>query len=161
VVLAVWSLVMLVTFDKVTARPRRAVLGWLRARRHRQLYVDSLRGRCVCGWEVTVHGTQIRENNWVEPLPPGVDVPAAVAERLAAHVTDEQVTDRGWLDWLVTCSYCVAMWISVPVAGTAVLWADNRVWQATMLALGARAGAGALSAQLTPPDEADIEPGTP
>ena len=63
--------------------------------------------------------------------------------RDARHGRDED--QPGALAYLVTCDWCVSMYLALPVAVVAIWWGDNRVVLAILLALTASAFAGNMA----------------
>jgi hypothetical protein len=68
------------------------------------------------------------------------------------HPLRERVAARfgpdGNVAYLVSCPWCLSVWLAGPVVAVAVAWPDNRVVQAVMVALAASHVAGLLIAEL-------------
>ncbi len=50
-----------------------------------------------------------------------------------------------WLGYLITCDWCLSIWLAPPVAALMVIWGDNRLVLAALFALAASALTGLLS----------------
>ena len=79
---------------------------------------------------------------------------ALATYRLTRLVTADKITeplriwvlDRSeWAGYLVTCDWCLSIWISPPVALCAVLWGDNRLVLVVLVWLAVSAVTGVLS----------------
>jgi hypothetical protein len=68
------------------------------------------------------------------------------ADRIAEPVRNWVVErNPGWAGYLVTCDWCLSIWVAPWPAVAAVLWPDNRAVLAALLALSASAVTGLLS----------------
>lgn len=74
--------------------------------------------------------------------------------RLTRLITGDEITrpireaafDRSrWFGYLVSCDWCLSIWIAPLVATPVVIWSENRFVFAVMLALALSAVAGLLS----------------
>jgi hypothetical protein len=79
---------------------------------------------------------------------------ALATYRLTRLVTADKITEpvRGWVvdrsawaGYLVTCDWCLSIWVAPPVALCAVLWGDNRLVLVVLLWLAVSAVTGILS----------------
>ena len=50
-----------------------------------------------------------------------------------------------WFSYLVTCSWCLGLWVAAGVAAGAYFWAEQRWWLAVGLAASASSVTGLLS----------------
>ena len=81
-------------------------------------------------------------------------VAALATYRLTRLVTADKITepirtwvmDRSqWAGYLVSCDWCLSIWIAPPVALCAILWGDNRLVLVVILWLALSAVVGLLS----------------
>jgi hypothetical protein len=88
------------------------------------------------------------------PTPLLLVVAALATYRLTRLVTADKITeplrlwvlDRSqWAGYLVTCDWCLSIWIAPPVAVCAVLWGDSTVVAIGLCALAFSAVTGVLS----------------
>lgn len=78
---------------------------------------------------------------------------ALATYRLTRLVTTDSITlplrirleARPFVGALVTCPWCLSVWLAPAVAGVAVAWPDNRVILAGLVALSASAVTGMLA----------------
>ncbi len=55
------------------------------------------------------------------------------------------VTRSRWLGYLVTCDWCLSIWVAPAPAVAVVLWPENRIIWGALIALSASALTGLLS----------------
>lgn len=162
--LAVYRLTLLVTADRITRKPRRAILGWLNRRAHHLAESSDLVAarsyRCSCGWGVArLEGYPATAATVDEPLPSvlaAIDLPRDGIVDLAAtyrsHVADH-ADDVGRFGSLLTCPWCVSVYLGAVGAAVWAWWpAGPWYWPALALALSGFTG---LAASLGSPHDGD------
>lgn len=161
--LAVYRVTLLVTADRITRAPRRAVLGWLRKRAHHLADHDThlalaRRIRCSCGWQIErLEGYPDVAALIAEPIPSaldGVDLPrdgvAALEPVFRSHVEDHH-DDVGRWGYLLTCPWCVSIYAGLVAAGVWAAWPNGWwYWPGLVLALSGFSG---LAASLGSPQD--------
>lgn len=166
-VLAVWSITQLATRDTITARPRRWVRQWVRAAGH-EVEASMSQAACRCGWVAVNTDSRILVSDPDELTGTPREAihltdkatPQSVARSLRdlgdEHVDLARARDTGgYLYTLVTCPWCVSLYIALLVVASALAWGDGWGWQLAAGALGLRILAGAGVVHLGPPDDED------
>lgn len=164
--LACYRVTLLVTSDRITRAPRRALLDRFRRRAHHVAKVEQegdvvVLAECACRWRVArispaYPATAALVSDPVPTALEGLDLGRlGVADYLGAlraHIADN-ADDVGRFGYLLTCPWCVGFYVGI--AG-AVLWAwvpDGWwFWPALAFALSGFTG---LAASLGAPDDGD------
>lgn len=160
--MACYRITLLLIADTITEPPRRRLLEWLAGRRHQdaELHVlahdpdgveqpGMLRVACTCGWyaERDQHGTYV-----ADPVPSTVDLTERFPD-LRRMLTDHQAEHRtdpgGKLGVLVTCPWCVSVYVGAAMAAVAWAW-PHGWWRWPALALTASATTGLLATAASP-----------
>lgn len=147
--LAVYRLALLATADEITKPMRQRALDALRTYEHTHVVTFTqaddedhpTAAHCSCGqgWK-----TYIVDDEAEYP-----DVRPFVEEHLAEHDDVTIASESKWA-YLLTCPWCVSVWIAAPVVWSSWCFGDRAWWFVPAGVLAASAFAGAASQHAAP-----------
>lgn len=146
--LAVYRLALLATADEITKPLRQRALDSMRTYEHTHVvtytqaedegYPTSARCTCGQGWNT------IADEDGTYP-----DVRPFAEEHLEEHDDVTVATESRWA-YLLTCPWCVSVWLALPVVWSAWCFGDRAWWFVPAAALAASGVAGAGSQAASP-----------